>query len=87
MEPRNEMSRKIQKVREFIIDNHGGSCSFGDTDDLIDCGLIDSLRFMDFVLLIEELSGIAIPIDGLDIEQFRTIENISKSFFAAGTVQ
>ena len=81
------MSRKIQKVREFIIDNHSGSCAFSDTDDLIDCGLIDSLRFMDFVLLIEELSGITIPLDDLDIEQFRTIENINKSFFVAETVQ
>jgi acyl carrier protein len=87
MEPRNEMSRKIQKVREFIIDKHGGNCAFSDTDDLIDCGLIDSLRFMDFVLLIEELSGRPIPLDDLDIEQFRTIDNINKSFFDAETVQ
>ena len=77
------MSKNIQKVREFIVHKHGGKCTFSDADDLIDRGLIDSLRFMDFVLLIEELSGITIHLDNLDIEQFRTIDNIKKSFFTA----
>ncbi len=76
------MSHKTQAVREFILDKSGQSRTVNDTDDLIESGLIDSLRFLDFIMLIEELSGRKIAIDDLDVAQFRTLKSIEKAFFA-----
>jgi hypothetical protein len=49
--------------------------------DLIESRLIESLSFMEFVELIEELSGERIDFDTLSIDDFRTLDRINKKFF------
>jgi hypothetical protein len=49
--------------------------------DLIDSRVIDSLEFVEFILLVEEHSGREISIDELSREDFRTLESIRKRFF------
>jgi acyl carrier protein len=49
--------------------------------DLIENRVIDSLEFVEFVLLVEEHSGREISIDLLSREDFRTLESIRKRFF------
>lgn len=44
--------------------------------DLIESGILDSLQFVDLLLHLEQEFGVAIPVAGLDIEQFRSIERI-----------
>lgn len=77
------MTDPIQKIREFIVivNKHVGPTHFEDTDDLIESGLIDSLQFVEFVLLISELSGRDIALDTLNIDELRSISAIRKAFF------
>jgi len=75
------MSAEIESVRQFIADRQSKPVTFSDTDDLIENGLIDSLQFVEFVLLIAELSGREISLDALDIDDFRSITSIHKAFF------
>lgn len=82
-----DMVDPIQIIRQFILDGHGGAVHFGDSDDLIESGLIDSLRFVEFVLLIMELSGKTVNMDDLDIDAFRSIEFIMAAFFADKRVE
>jgi len=49
--------------------------------DLIENRLIDSLSFMEFILLLESLIGRDIPVEELDIDQFRTLKAIEVNFF------
>lgn len=49
--------------------------------DLIDNRVLDSLGFVDFILLVEEHSGREISIDSVSREDFRTVESIRKRFF------
>lgn len=77
------MGDAIQHVRKFIIDRQEQPTAFDDADDLIENGLVDSLQFVEFVMLIAELSGKEIALDDLDIEQFRTIHSIRRAFFSS----
>jgi acyl carrier protein len=49
--------------------------------DLIENRILDSLAFVEFILLVEEHSGREISIDSVSKEDFRTIESIRKRFF------
>lgn len=49
--------------------------------DLIENRVLDSLAFVEFILLLEEHSGQEISIDSVSKEDFRTIESIRKRFF------
>lgn len=72
------MSDPIERLRTFIADNQDAKRDFSNDDDLIETGLIDSLRFVDFVLLVAELCGRDIRLDAIDIEEFRTLETIRR---------
>ncbi|MFC7813303.1 MULTISPECIES: acyl carrier protein [unclassified Streptomyces] len=51
----------------------------GDTD-LIESRLIASVSFLEFVALLEELSGEPIDVGSLDVNDFRTLDRISAKF-------
>jgi acyl carrier protein len=72
----------IQKIREFIAAGHKKPVAFGDTDDLLESGLVDSLRFVELVMLIAELSNQEIALDAIDFEKFRTVDNIRLAYFS-----
>ncbi|MBA3771534.1 MAG: acyl carrier protein [Ramlibacter sp.] len=50
--------------------------------DLIENRVIDSLHFMEFVLLLEQLTGRQILADGLTLDPFRTFNGIREHFLA-----
>jgi acyl carrier protein len=60
---------------------NGDRTSIGPDVDLIDEEVIDSLAFINFLLLIEELRGAEILADELDLESFRTLRRIATTFF------
>ncbi|EDY56254.1 MULTISPECIES: hypothetical protein [Streptomyces] len=51
----------------------------GDTD-LIESRLIASVSFLEFIALLEELSGEPIDVGSLDVSDFRTLDRISAKF-------
>ncbi|GAA0438588.1 acyl carrier protein [Streptomyces luteireticuli] len=51
----------------------------GDTD-LIESRLIASVSFLEFVALLEEVSGEPIDVGSLDVSDFRTLDRISAKF-------
>lgn len=53
----------------------------GDTD-LIESRLIASISFLEFINLLEELSGRQIDVSSLSVADFRTIDRINENFFA-----
>src|SRR5579871_2222368 len=76
-----ETSTGIETIRQFIVDKQSEPVVFSDADDLIENGLVDSLQFTEFVLLIAEWSGQEISLDTLNIDDFRSISSIRKAFF------
>ena len=49
--------------------------------DLIENRILDSLAFVEFLLLLEEHTGQEISIDSVSREDFRTIASIKRRFF------
>lgn len=54
-------------------------------EDLIEGRLIDSLDFLEFIYLLEELSGRSIDLQEVSVDDFRTLERISERFLEAAT--
>ncbi|ATZ23661.1 hypothetical protein SLAV_08960 [Streptomyces lavendulae subsp. lavendulae] len=52
-------------------------------EDLIEARLIDSMDFLEFVDLLEKLSGTTIDLQEVTIDDFRTLDNVQKRFLAA----
>lgn len=50
--------------------------------DLIETGLLDSLKFVELVFAIEQQFGVCVSLDDLEIENFRCIARIAE--FVAG---
>ena len=48
--------------------------------DLIESRLIASVSFLEFIALLEELSGEPIDVGSLDVSDFRTLDRISAKF-------
>jgi amino acid adenylation domain-containing protein len=45
--------------------------------DLVDAGLLDSLQFVQLLLLLEREFGLQIPLEGFEIDHFRSVESIA----------
>jgi acyl carrier protein len=66
----------------FLVERNADAVAHIDREtELQDAGLLDSLNFLDFVLLIEELSGKSIKLDELDLQDFRSIAAVLEKFF------
>ncbi|MFE3328126.1 acyl carrier protein [Streptomyces sp. NPDC059176] len=50
--------------------------------DLIESRLIASVSFMEFIGLLEELTGRSIDVSKLSVADFRTLDRINDNFFA-----
>jgi acyl carrier protein len=54
-----------------------------DDFDLIENRVIDSLHFMEFLFLLQEVTGRDISLDGISLDHFRTLRAIRANFFDA----
>ncbi|MBQ1047302.1 phosphopantetheine-binding protein [Micromonospora sediminimaris] len=70
----------MQAVREFILDRNPKLDKLDDDLDLIDSRAINSLAFVEFIFLLEELTGESIDPEELDLDDFRTLNAIGARF-------
>ncbi|MDJ0383714.1 acyl carrier protein [Streptomyces sp. G-G2] len=52
-------------------------------EDLIEARLIDSMDFLEFIDLLEELSGSTIDLQEVTIDDFRTLGRVQERFLSA----
>lgn len=71
----------IQAVRAFILDRNPTIGQVDNELDLIDSRAINSLAFVEFIFLLEELTGEPIDPEELDLDDFRTLNAIEARFF------
>jgi D-alanine--poly(phosphoribitol) ligase subunit 2 len=46
--------------------------------DLLDTGIVDSVRIVELVLEIEQRFGVSLPFETLEIEDFRTVPRLAE---------
>ncbi|MFG2428244.1 acyl carrier protein [Streptomyces sp. NPDC048590] len=51
-------------------------------EDLIEARLIDSMDFLEFIDLLEELTGTSIDLQEVTIDDFRTLDRVRQRFLA-----
>jgi acyl carrier protein len=71
----------MQAVREFILGRNPKLEQLTDDLDLIDSRAINSLAFVEFLFLLEELTGESIDPEELDLDDFRTLKTVEVRFF------
>ncbi len=73
---------RLDAVRAWLREKNPGAGPIGDDLDLIDNRLVDSLRLVEFLFLLESLTGRDIPAESLKVDQFRTVAAIERNFLA-----
>ena len=76
---------KIAKVLEFIHSRNPEVGELSVDDDLIDRRAVDSLAFVEFLYLLEELGGEPIDPEEIDLDDFRTLRAIDKRFLSGAS--
>jgi acyl carrier protein len=72
----------IATLKQRILINNPGLDDVAHDADLVDQGLINSLQFISFLMLIEELREREVPEDEVEIERFRSLTAIYDNFFS-----
>lgn len=80
---RTSMSEGIEQIKSWILKRHPDREDLALDLDLIENRLIDSLSFVEFVFLLEQLSGRTIEMETLEVDAIRTLNAIEDSFFRA----
>lgn len=75
------MAGPMREVRQFILGRNPKLGELSDDLDLIDSRAINSLAFVEFIFLLEELTGQSIDPEDLDLDDFRTLKAIEARFF------
>lgn len=75
------MTDPMTAVRDFVLDRNPALGDLGADMDLIDSRAINSLAFVEFIFLLEELTGEPIDPEDLDVDDFRTLNAIQARFF------
>jgi acyl carrier protein len=72
----------IDRIKEWILSKHENRREVAPDEDLIDNRLVDSLSFVEFIFLVQEVSGAEIDMDTLNISDVRTLAAIEKNFLS-----
>lgn len=70
----------LDKVKQWILDKNQDVDQIDLDLDLIENRVIDSLQFIDFILLLEELSGKEISMTNFSVNQVQTLRAINENF-------
>ncbi|MEV8528867.1 MULTISPECIES: phosphopantetheine-binding protein [unclassified Streptomyces] len=81
------MTEPMRAVREFIVGRNPKLDELSDDLDLIDSRAINSLAFVEFIFLLEELTGESIDPEDLDLDDFRTLSALNARFFKEEAVR
>lgn len=76
------MEEVVKWIRSKHPDLQG---EIGPDTDLIESRLIASVSFLEFIGLLEELTGERIDVASLNVGDFRTLGRINKKFLAVAT--
>lgn len=83
-----DRSQQLQKEINAIFVERFDTRIPSDEVDLLETGLVDSVKIVELVLELEQRFGVSLPFEELEIEDFRTVprlaERIARTTPAAG---
>ena len=76
------LDQKLEKIKNWIFLKRPNIENFNNDYDIIGNKVLNSLHFMEFIYLIEELSENEIDVSELNFTDFSTINKIKENFFS-----
>jgi len=76
-----EISEATKVIIEFLKKGKN-DIKFDNDTNLFEAGILDSLQFMNFLMLLEEVSGKTIDVSEIDVMDFSSVNRISSTFLA-----
>jgi D-alanine--poly(phosphoribitol) ligase subunit 2 len=74
MESLDKLQQQITDIFAERFETRLGSVEV----DLLESGIVDSVRIVELVLEIEQRFGVSLPFDELEIEDFRTVPRLAE---------
>jgi acyl carrier protein len=74
------MNERLQPVITWLHERNPDLAAIPPDLDLVENRIVDSLAFMEFILLIEDIIGREISREEIDVDRFRTLNAISVNF-------
>jgi len=75
------MCEALEELRTWLTEKKKCDDLIAMDVDLIESGIMDSLLFAEYVMMIEELSGIEIEVDDDLLEQVKSLEQVRIHYF------
>lgn len=75
------MTEQYQELVDWVISKKKLPVDFSLDQDLVDSGILDSLFFVEYVLMIQELSGKEIEVGEELLESTRSLNKVKSNFF------
>ncbi|UQX04713.1 acyl carrier protein [Streptomyces sp. RerS4] len=74
------MNDAIKPVVDWLLERNPDIEEIPEDLDLIENRLVDSLGFMEFVLLLEDLIGRELQLNQIDVDHFRTLRSLQHHY-------
>ncbi len=71
---------KINEVKQWLLSKKRYLTDIALDFDLIDNAIVDSLSFVEYVLVIEEICGKEVVVDDTVLEKVRTLERVQRNY-------
>lgn len=69
------------QVKQWVLQRNPDVSDIEPDCDLLESRLVDSLSFTEFVVFVARVSGVDICFDSLNVDDFRTLRDITERFF------
>ncbi|GGP43605.1 phosphopantetheine-binding protein [Streptomyces abikoensis] len=80
-----ETDEAMEKVVDFLRRANDATDALDWDQDLIELRILDSLAFVEFLVLLEEITGAPVDPGTIDVENFRTLNRIHAMIGGAGS--
>ncbi len=77
------MEEQYRELVDWVVDKKKLSEPDCLSQDLVDTGVLDSLFFVEYILMIEDLSGVEVVVGEELLEKTRTLQMVKDNFFQA----
>lgn len=77
------MDSALEPITDWLRDRNPEAGDIPLDLDLVESRMVDSLGFMEFILLLEDLVGRELPLSTLNVDHFRTLRAIQDNFLSS----
>lgn len=75
------MEENFNTLVDWLSERNKSTTTITETVDLVESNVLNSLLFAEYIMMIEDLSGVEIEVDDDLLEQVRTLSLVKSHYF------